>query len=155
MVDGRDIDAADHFTVTSMDDLYSQCGTAPAGKILIVLRAKNFSGKTTKQVVSLAAMDLLPAEYRPASLAEVEYVALIDYDYKQTGRYMIGTAAVQENAKINIYKMPAKKSAASSGTLRGSGAPYTMYYQGTPPAWYSGGAPNVSSKLVELLKKVM
>ena len=125
------------------------------GKILIVLQSHDYSTKATKQVVSLAAMDLLPAEYRPASLSEVEYVAFINYDYTRDGTYTGGTAGVKENAKITIYKMPAKKSAATSGTLHGPGSPYTMYYNGKRPTWYSGGAPNVSSKLVELLKKVM
>lgn len=155
MIGATEIEGDRCFSVSSMEDLYSQCGTAPAGKILIVLQTHDFPDKNKAQMVSLGVMNLLPVEYRPVSLAEVEYIVLVSYNYSKTGKYTKGTTAVQENAKITVYRMPDKKSVANSGTLRGDRAPNSFYYYVTPPDWYSGGAPNVSSKLVGLLKKIM
>lgn len=155
MIGATKIVGDDCFVISSMDDVYSQCGTAPAGKILIVLQTHDYPDKNKAYMVSNGVMSLLPVEYRPASLAEVEYVVMINYNYSKTGKYTKGTVAVQENAKITIYRMPDKKSVATSSSLKGSRAPSTVYYYGTPPEWYSGGAPNVSKKLIELLKKIM
>ena len=155
MIDTVQLSGDDCFVIKSMTDVYNQCGTAPAGKILIVLQTHSFPDKTATYIVSNGVMSLLPAEYRPASLEEVEYVVMINYNYSKTGKYTKGTVAVCENAKITVYRMPEKKNIASSSSMKGDRAPNSFSYYGTPPAWYSGGAPDVSKKLVEMLKKIM
>lgn len=155
MIDCTEIPQDESITVHSLEDLYNRCGMNPANKILIAVQTHDFPDKNATAMISFGAMDLLPAEYRPASLAEVEHVVLIDYNYSRSGSYTKGTKAVRENAKITIYHMPDLKAIASSNTLQGGYAPGSFYYYGFPPAWKSGGAPNVSAKLVEMLKKIM
>lgn len=155
MIDCTAIPQDENITVRSLEELYKNCGTNPAGKILIVVQTHDFPDKNATAMISFGAMELLPAEYHPASLAEVEHVVLIDYNYSRSGSYTKGTKAVRENAKITIYHMPDLKAIASSNTLQGGYAPGSFYYYGSPPAWKSGGAPNVSAKLVEMLKKIM
>ena len=155
MIDCTAIPKDENITVRSLEELYKNCGTNPAGKILIVVQTHDFPDKKATVMISFGAMELLPAEYHPASLAEVEHVVLIDYNYSRSGSYTKGTKAVRENAKITIYHMPDQKAVSSSNTLQGGYAPGSFYYYGSPPAWKSGGAPNVSTKLVELLKKIM
>lgn len=155
MIDCKEISGDENISVNSLEDLYARCGSNPAGKILIVVQTHDFPDKNASQMISFGAMDLLPAEYHPSSLSEVEYLVLIDYNYNRTGSYTKGTKAARETAKITIYHMPDKKSVAASNTLYGGNAPNSFYYYGSPPAWKSGGAPNISEKLVELLKKIM
>ena len=155
MIDCTAIPQDENITVRSLEELYKNCGTNPAGKILIVVQTHDFPDKNATAMISFGAMELLPAEYHPASLAEVEHVVLIDYNYSRSGSYTKGTKAVRENAKITVYHMPDQKAVSSSNTLQGGYAPGSFYYYGSPPEWKSGGAPNVSAKLVEMLKKIM
>ncbi len=155
MIDRNYFDMETDITLKSMNDLYAQCGTAADGKILVVIRTRNFSDKATNQLVSLAAMENLPAEFYPSSLAEVEYIAIVDYNYSRHGSYTKGTVGAKENGKVEVLRMPDKKQVSVSKSRKGSSPPSSFYYYVAPPEWKSGGAPNMGKDLYNALLKLM
>lgn len=142
-------------TINSLDDLYSKCGSEAAGKILIVAQRHSYSGKTASQAVLMDMMRLLPGKYFPSSLAEVQYIVLVTYDYVQDGSYTHTTVSLRENGKVEVIRMPDKYKPYTSGTENGGQSPYTFMYSGSPPAWKSGDAPNMGASIHKALSTII
>lgn len=155
MIGQYKLEADSYYRIDSLENFYKRCGTDPAGKILIIVQSVNFPDKEKRQSVSFGLTELLPAEYQPASLAEVEYVVLIKYDYVRTGTYTGGSASLRENVRVYAYRMPDQRQVAVSGSTYAEDASNTVYYVGTMPAWFSGGMPNAAKELIAVLKKIM
>ena len=140
---------------SSLDELYSQCGANPAGKILIVASRHSYPDRNETFAVRFDLMRLLPAERYPASLDEVEYVMVITYDFSKDGSYTNGiTVGVRENARINAYRMPDKGHVQAGSSVSGPHSPDTILVL-TPPAYYSGGVPSITEEFVRILGKLL
>ena len=145
------------YTVSSLDDLYSQCGTNPQGKILIVCERHSYPDRNESYAVRFDLMELLPAERYPSSLSEVEYVMLISYDFSKDGTYdNYITTGVRENVRIYAYRMPDKNRVEAGNSLHGAHSPDTItIYGAVPPSYYSGGVPDVTDEFVSILSKLL
>lgn len=141
--------------VSSLDDLYGDCGSESAGKILIVAKKRNYPDKAVSQAILLDMMRLLPGKYYPASFAEVQYIVLIIYDYNQDGHYTHTTVSLRENARVEIIRMPDRYKPYTSGTEYGGVSPESFMYSGSPPAWKSGDAPNMGAAIHKALTTII
>lgn len=135
--------------IENLKSLYSQCGTEPAGKLLILVQHTPHD-ETPRSVLSTDLMAHLPPSLYPASLAEVEYVLLITYSYEEDGwysdsvnGYMVRTDALCERAEVKLLHCPDEELIWASKSLEGPPSPSSYSYSGnTPPAYLSGGAPD-------------
>ena len=136
-------------------DLFALCGKEPKGKVLFVMESCDYPDKNKTQVVLYDLMDLLPKEFYPRSLGEVEYLARLSYDYSHDGRYQYLTIALREKAQMEVFQLPKKNRVYNSGTIYGEHAPSSFWYTGSPPKWESGGAPDMIDKVYEALMAAM
>lgn len=146
---------ASEFVIDDLNDLYKQCGQNPQGKILIVSQMHSFPDRAESQAVRLDLMNLLPAEYYPRSLEEVEYVVLVTYDYGTMGQYQIITVALREYADVKVLKLPSGSRVYSSARVQGDPAPNSFTYRVAPPEWKSGGAPNMGEQIYSALSSII
>lgn len=146
-----------YFVIESMDALYrgdyGELGTEPAGKCLIVIDRGYYT--TRSYAVAMCLMRCLPPELIPGSLAEVEYVVLIQYDHTLAGRYRNGlTSAYREKGMVEMYQLPKKAKTYTSPTVQGDPPPQTISYYGLPPVSKTGGAPNMGEALFTALSRI-
>ena len=130
-------------------------GGDPQGKVLVTRQFHSFEGSVTT-AVSLDLMEYLPEQYLPTSLDQVEYVINIKYDYMKdpTGNYRGSTQALMETGVIEIKKIKSGAILYTSDEVRGAGAPNFATYYGDPPAFLSGGKPNMSSTFIEVMEEL-
>ena len=100
-------------------------------------------------------MRLLPGEYYPSSLDEVEYIVLVDYDYRKEGNYMFVTVALQEYAEVSVLRATDLQQLYISQRIDGNSAPSSFSYSGSPPAWKSGNAPNMGQEIHTAISSIM
>ena len=148
-------DKEDSWELTSLSDFYSGCGAAANGKIAIVYQNKDYPNGQNYTSLRLDVMRLLPPEYYPCSLDEVEYVIVVNYSYIKEGFYTHTTVALQENATVETFRLPGRSRMNSSGQINGPEAPDTFMYIGEPPVWKSGGPPNVGEALYNALSQLL
>ena len=140
--------------VSSLSDLYKQCGTNPQDKILVVVQLHDYPNRETYQAIIPKSMASIPAAYYPSSLEEVGYIVLVSYDYTKVGAYGNTIDALQLKASVNVLKMPSQKQVFSSGTLKGEFPPNVIFYF-TPREWESGTAPDISEKLHDAIASII
>ena len=88
--------------VEDIDELYSQCGSEPNGKILILRTQQSFPKDTTHYAVDLSVMNYLSYDLYPASLSEVEYIIEVNYDYTNEAEYK-QTFTMGDNDQISYF----------------------------------------------------
>ena len=145
----------DEFVISDLKTLYDQCGKKPTGKILIVAQRHTYSDRETTQAILMNLMRLLPGEYYPASLDEVEFIVLVDYDYLKEGNYMFVTVALQEYAEVTVIRATDMQELYSSQRIDGNSAPSSFSYSGTPPTWKSGNAPNMGEEIHSAISSII
>ena len=145
----------DEFVISNLNSLYDQCGKNPSGKILIIAQRHTYSDRTTSQAILWNLMRLLPGEYYPSSLDEVEYIVLVDYDYRKEGNYMFVTVALQEYAEVSVLRATDLQQLYISQRIDGNSAPSSFSYSGSPPAWKSGNAPNMGQEIHTAISSIM
>ncbi len=145
----------DEFVISDLTSLYDQCGINPTGKILIIAQRHTYSDRETTQAILLNLMRLLPGDSYPSSLDEVEYVVLVDYDYRKEGNYMFVTVALQEYAEVTVFRATDMQRLYSSPRIDGNSAPSSFSYSGTPPTWKSGNAPNMGEEIHSALSSII
>lgn len=130
-------------------------GGDPQGKVLVTRQFHSFEGSVTT-AVSLDLMEYLPEKYLPTSLDQVEYVINIKYDYMKdpTGSYRGSTQALMETGVIEIKKRKTAVILYTSDEVRGGEAPTYATYYGDPPAFLSGGKPDMSSTFIEVMAEL-
>lgn len=143
------------FVISNLNSLYDQCGKNPSGKILIIAQRHTYSDRTTSQAILWNLMRLLPGEYYPSSLDEVEYLVLVDYDYRKEGRYMFVTVALQEYAEVSVLRATDLQQLYISQRVDGNSAPSSFSYYGSPPAWKSGNAPNMGEEIHSAISSII
>lgn len=99
-------------------------------------------------------MSLLPGDYYPSSLDEVEYIVLVDCDYRKEGNYMLITVALQEYAEVTVFRATDMQKLYSSQRINGNAAPSSFSYIGAPPAWKSGNAPNMGKEIHSAISSI-
>ena len=135
-------------TEKNLSDLKTLCGTQSDGKILILHSRQKFKDSDGTLFICTELMDYLPAEYIPQSLAEAEYVILLESTYASRGVYQNGCVRILETTKITLYNTVTGKSlytAKEQGELSD-----TMYYTGSVPSHYSAGSPRMDEHLLEI-----
>lgn len=140
--------------IPSLSDLYKQCGTDPQNKILVVVQLHDYPNRETYQAILPESMEFIPSAYYPSSLAEVEYVVLISYDYTKVGTYGYTIGALQLKARVEVLKMPSQKQVFSSGTLWGEYPPNYIEYW-IAPEWESGPDPDIGEKFYDALSSII
>lgn len=130
-------------------------GGDPQGKVLVTRQFHSFEGSITT-AVSLDLMEYLPEQYLPTSLDQVEYVINIKYDYMKdpTGSYRGSTQALMETGVIEIKKIKSGAILYTSDEVTGGGAPRYATYYGDPPAFLSGGKPNMAPTFIEVMAEL-
>ena len=129
-------------------ELKELCGDAPEGKILVLHRWSQYGTGSKKVDTADGFMDKLPEEYYPRSLEQVEYVILVDVSYYSNGVFQNGTVRIQESATLTLYAV--NGTVLYTKTVQGETGD-TMYYQGTPPEFYSPGSPDMTEAIQEAL----
>ena len=147
-------ESTDHLIgIKDLQDFYSYCGTEPAGKILIIAKRTNYPYRTESYAVLLDMMHLLPKEYCPKSLAEVEYIVLVKYDYENKGNYMAVNhsnappTALREKGNVTVIQLPDKATIYNSDTVYGKNPPEWT----SADLWESGGAPNMGEHIYQAI----
>ncbi len=141
--------------ISSPEELARQCGAAPQGKVLIVRQSRSFPNREVFCTISFEAMRVLPEELIPLSLDEVEYIVTLSYDYSRWGTYSMGTAALKENGRVKVIKLPGSVEIYSSSLLQGENPPSTIKFYGSPPPFETGRAPDLSQEVFNALLKIM
>ena len=120
------------FLVESLDYLYENCGTAPAGKILVVRCQYDYPKEGAAHcAIDLGVMRYLPAERCPASLAEVEYMVIVTYDYSPAGTWhktsFFGSSydvdGLRLKASVETIRLPARQACYSMYGIQASSTP--------------------------------
>ena len=146
----------DEYVVQSLAYLLERSGASPDGKILIVAQRRSYSDKETSCAILLSLMRLLPEQYFPISLAEVEYLVVVDYDYQVDGSYMLSsTKGLQESAQVRVLHATDGEALYESETIKGSHSPQSFTYMGTPPAWKSGGSPAMGEEIHKAISAII
>lgn len=91
-----------YFPVSNLNTLYSQCGSEANGKVLILRAQKSYPAGTMHYAVDLLTMDYLSYDLYPASLSEVEYVIIANYDYVNEGQYR-QTFSSNSNSVVSYF----------------------------------------------------
>lgn len=143
--------------IPSLQHIYDTYGKKSAGKILIVKQCMDYPGKKQSTVISFDLMQHLPAKYLPMSIDEVSYVIVVSYGYKDdpTGDYRGSTDALVETGTVTVYSMEDDQKIYSSKVVNGDSPPMFFSYQGSPPAYKSGGKPDIYGEFLKALRKVM
>lgn len=155
MVGSYSKSSENEFLIGNLNELYDKCGKNPAGKILIIAQRHDYPDNEESQAVLLNMMRLLPKEYFPSTLDEVEYIILVDYKYIKNGSYENGlTVALRENAKVKVLRAKDRYQVYTSDTLNGDNSPDMIRYI-IPPLWWSGGAPNMGKQIYNAAASVI
>lgn len=155
MIGSYENSSVDKFVISNLNSLYEQCGKNPNGKILIIAQRHTYSGRATSQAILWNLMRLLPGDYYPSSLDEVEYIVLVDYDYRKEGNYMFVTVALQEYAEVSVLRATDLAQIYISKRIDGNGPPSSFSYYGSPPAWKSGNAPNMGNEIHSAIASII
>lgn len=144
----------------SAEALLSRCGSAPAGKILVLYDQLSYPDQITSCVVDYDMMELLPADRMPAGLDEVEYVIRVSCGYLYLGNFTIvreGTGeswpatALQITAEVCCLHMPEGDVLYRSGVLRGDTEMDVFISRND---WISGGEPPLDQVLADALSHI-
>lgn len=149
-----------------IDDLYDICDEwlldesnwepRHTGKLLIIAEANGYMTHGDTSAVLLDMMNMLPGRYYPASVADAEYILLIEYGYEYHGLYSLGAQALQETGKIGLYQAPDfmyGEPIYESETVYGKEPPESFSSTGLTK-WKSGDAPNMGKAIFEAVSKI-
>ena len=168
----------DAFYIVNLEELYSYLGTEPHGKVLMIAQKTDYSSKETRsdsqysQGVLLNMMQMLPKQFYPESLSEVEYVVFVSYDYEKEGHYSdnsalsilggVGPDALREKAEVQILHMPDGDVVYESETVLGPNAPDKLSVPANMDIvidssrhWGSGNAPNMGKEIYSALSTII
>jgi hypothetical protein len=135
---------------SSIDDIAKLCGGAASGKVLIVRQERSYSDvNLISHTVCFDWMSLLPGEYRPACLEEVEYLLVLNMDYDVRGSYTHGTKALREYGSVKLIQIPQNKTMYQSRTIYGGEPPASLVSYGSAPEYTSGGKPNLKDSILQ------
>lgn len=129
------------------------------GKVLIIKGMRSFNQDSQAWAADFGLMQLLPVHWLPRDLSEVEYLVTVTYNYRDTGeRYqnssgqVVDTKALRESAQVHVYSMKTGSVLFTSKNVQGPGTPESYSYSTKPPAWISGGRPDIGSELFRALE---
>lgn len=121
-------------------------GSAPDGKVLILWQVHNYVTKLTDYAIAWDVMEYLPAELYPQSLASVEYVIRISYDYQGDGWYSIegmgNVSALKEYCKVVAELAGSRRQLYAANTVWGPEAPGYIFSWDVVDGYVSGGDPD-------------
>ena len=154
------IDSSLTIVVDSRESIISMCGSNPNGKILIITENMGYSvsSPTKYCAIDLEAMSFLPEKYYPDSLDEVEYVIILEFNYKIDGTYWGsgGSKGIQESAVLSLYQLPKNRRLYTSGKKTGPSSPFTItVYNGIYHSCYSGGKPDILQYASKAFEKII
>ncbi len=132
-------------------------GADPQGKVLIYFDYDYYGTGEDSAHIKFPLMEMLPNELYPRAFDEVQYVINIEHSYSGDGSYTKGTKGIREYIKVTLVEYPSGKTLKTFGTVKGDHSPQTIYYYGSPPEYYSGGAPDMDDVyplIVEALEYV-
>ena len=134
------------FSVPSLERLFDSYGSNSKGKVVILKSFRAYDTSSRTYAISLELMQYLPEKYVPKSIDEVEYIIILEYDYrKDPNGFYFGTAALQETAEIQIYSLSLNDYVYVSPLIEGPNAPSSFFYSSVePPKFKSGGRPKVA-----------
>lgn len=131
-----------------LETVYGLCGAAPAGKVLILCKTVDYPDKSPNYGYVYNLMEQMPLHFYPASLSEVEYILLLSYDYTKYGTYEGGSAALQENGRVQLIRVSDRRTIYQSPTVAGSPPPYWMSSLLLVWGWGSGNAPDLTAQAI-------
>lgn len=137
--------------------LKTLCGQEANKKILILNRRRPYAAEETVLELHDETIYILPCEFIPQRLEEVEYIILIDTDYIDTGEtFDVGTKLLKETAVIQVYKVGKTNPIYTSATRQTHLLPTTMLmYSGEPPVYYVPSHPSIAADMREALTIIM
>lgn len=117
--------------VENLNSLKSQCGSEANGKVLIVRSQKSYPQGSTYYAIDLNAMEYLGYDLYPASLSEVEYIIVANYDYTVAGQYK-QTFSMGENSVEEYFSFLRMKGQVQLlNVLSGATIQQSQWVQGT------------------------
>ena len=140
-------------TEADRQDMETLCGTKPNGKLIILHKRQIYGSNDTNTDVNLYHMNMLPDEFYPDSLEEVEFVVLLETTYRATGRtYSGGTKEIRETTKLTLYNAATGKKLL---TASANSTPTSyLYYSGSAPIYHSGESPVMNKAMQQVLEKI-
>lgn len=148
-----EIEDNEPMTDAERQDIETLCGTEPDGKMLILHKRQLYDSDGFTTDVDLYHMEMMPDEFYPNSLKEVEFVVLLETTYVHTGRtYSEGTKEIRETTKLTLYD------AVTGETLYTASAQSTpktyLYYSGEVPVYHSGESPVMNDAMLQVMEKI-
>ncbi|MDR1764938.1 MAG: hypothetical protein LBR77_02340 [Lachnospiraceae bacterium] len=111
-------------------ELADSVGRKPKGKVLVV---EYEASKPEVKYIDYGFMSLMPEEYQPDSLREVEYILYLKREKSVAGHYIPSGTAYRRTCTATITDLDGKQ-VGGSNTLKGKGS-IPMYISG--PSWTS------------------
>lgn len=140
-------------TDAERQDIETLCGTEPNGKMLILHKRQYYNSDEYTTDINLYHMDMMPDEFYPNSMKEVEFVVLMETTYTLTGRsYTGGTKEIKETTKLTLYDAVTGE---KLYTASAKSTPTTyLYYSGTAPLYHSGQSPEMNDAMLQVMQKI-
>ena len=154
----------DLMPVTSLDALLQKTAITPAGKVLILREQYGYPKEQPYYAVDLGTMSNLPASVYPVSLAEVEYLITLSYDYTQTNRGTLVTSygdgsktrqpvvILRLKGQVRLEALLSKQELYRSPVVQGGSSPYAL---GGGVDWKCGDPPRIGKYIYTAITKVM
>ena len=154
------------YPISSLEELYRECGKEEVGKILVVRRQYDYPKGDAFCAIDFGVMKYLPEEYYPSKLSEVEYVVLVTYDYSSVGTFLVTSTTTRGNSSTDFsYEVDGLQIKATIETI---GFPSrSVYYSsstkgsrslnvlGGTTDWKCGDPPQIGSYLIDAVGKAM
>lgn len=150
--------------VTSLDAILQKTAITPAGKVLILREQYGYPKAEPYYAVDLGTMSSLPASVYPASLAEVEYLITLFYDYAQTNRGTLVTSfsdgsktqrpvvVLRLKGQVRVEALPSNQELYHSPVVQGGASPSAL---GGGTDWKCGDPPRIGKYIYTAITKVM
>ena len=150
--------------VTSLDALLQKTAVTPAGKILILRDQYGYPKDQPYYAVDFETMSGLPASMYPVSLAEVEYLITLSYDYTQINRGTLVTSygdgsktrqpvvILRLKGQVRLESLLSKQELYRSPVVQGGSFPSLL---GGGTDWKCGDPPRIGKYIYTAITKVM
>ena len=140
-----------NYTLSSSEiaTLKEECGTSSNGKVLVLHSREEFK-KDKELDIHIDFMRTFSEEYLPETLAEVEYIILVESTCTENGEYDKGTIALDVNARMRLYKVGNATPVYSTNTIT-ERAPSLFISGEDVPEYKYAYSPDATEQIVEIL----
>lgn len=154
----------DLIPVTSLSALLQKTAVTPAGKILILREQYGYPKDQPYYAVDFETMSGLPASMYPVSLAEVEYLITLSYDYTQINRGTLVTSygdgsktrqpvvILRLKGQVRLESLLSRQELYRSPVVHGGSSPSLL---GGGTDWKCGDPPRIGKYIYTAITKVM